>query len=130
MDTPPFDIARPLESCRDRFRLLLVCAPSERDPAWEEQRRLLDEEGAAFEERDLLLGLLLEEGTSLLDGHQLPEEAVAEIRSRFDLPPKRFCLLLIGKDGTEKLREDTPIKPDYLYEVIDAMPMRRREMNS
>jgi hypothetical protein len=39
-----------------------------------------------------------------------------------------FEIFLIGMDGGVKLRSKTPISVEELYAVIDAMPMRRREM--
>ncbi|WP_019512218.1 MULTISPECIES: DUF4174 domain-containing protein [Mycobacteriaceae] len=38
-------------------------------------------------------------------------------------------MLLIGKDGTEKLRADTVPNLQTVYAVIDGMPMRGREMS-
>jgi hypothetical protein len=39
-----------------------------------------------------------------------------------------FEVLLIGKDGGVKLRQQEPVGTDVLFAVIDAMPMRRQEM--
>lgn len=41
-----------------------------------------------------------------------------------------FTLILIGKDGTEKLRSQKAVEVETLFETIDAMPMRIREMKS
>ena len=39
-----------------------------------------------------------------------------------------FAAVLVGKDGGEKFRSEGPVSPEVLFEIIDAMPMRRREM--
>lgn len=39
-----------------------------------------------------------------------------------------FTLVLIGKDGTEKLRSETKVDLDTVFELIDSMPMRKSEM--
>ena len=39
-----------------------------------------------------------------------------------------FAAILVGKDGTEKFRSDEPVRPETLFGLIDAMPMRRREV--
>lgn len=39
-----------------------------------------------------------------------------------------FTLVLIGKDGTEKLRSETEVDLDTVFELIDSMPMRKSEM--
>jgi hypothetical protein len=37
-------------------------------------------------------------------------------------------VILVGKDGTEKRREQTPIELADIFNQIDAMPMRQQEM--
>lgn len=44
-------------------------------------------------------------------------------------PNTAFTFILIGKDGGEKMRTDTVVSLAQLYKTIDAMPMRRSEMN-
>lgn len=39
-----------------------------------------------------------------------------------------FMIVLLGKDGEEKLRSKTPVSIQSLFEIIDAMPMRKREI--
>jgi hypothetical protein len=34
----------------------------------------------------------------------------------------------VGRDGGEKLRSAEPVAPEELFDLVDAMPMRRREM--
>ncbi len=41
---------------------------------------------------------------------------------------KPFTFLLVGKDGGEKLRSDSIINLEQLFQTIDAMPMRQSEM--
>ncbi|MBS8226716.1 DUF4174 domain-containing protein [Vannielia litorea] len=47
---------------------------------------------------------------------------------RTRLAPMGFAMYLVGKDGGIKLRSDTPIRVETLFETIDSMPMRQREM--
>lgn len=49
-------------------------------------------------------------------------------RKRYNLTDDQFALLLVGKDGGVKRRVQEPISPDLLFQQIDQMPMRRREM--
>jgi len=39
-----------------------------------------------------------------------------------------FAVILIGKDGGEKLRSTSPVTLKNMYGLIDAMPMRKIEM--
>lgn len=50
---------------------------------------------------------------------------VKTLRDRYPGP-----VILIGKDGGVKLRQDHPITNADLFSTIDVMPMRRREMSS
>ena len=47
---------------------------------------------------------------------------------RFGVEPGTFAALLVGKDGAVKHRSAEPVEPGELYALVDAMPMRRREM--
>ena len=37
-------------------------------------------------------------------------------------------ILLVGKDGGVKLRSEEPVSIQRIFDLIDSMPMRRREM--
>ena len=39
-----------------------------------------------------------------------------------------FTIILVGKDGSDKLRSTSPLILQKLYSTIDAMPMRQSEM--
>jgi hypothetical protein len=39
-----------------------------------------------------------------------------------------FTAILVGKDGGEKIRSSRPLTLEKLFNTIDAMPMRRHEM--
>ena len=39
-----------------------------------------------------------------------------------------FTVILVGKDGGDKMRTSKPIVLQKLYSTIDAMPMRKSEM--
>lgn len=43
-------------------------------------------------------------------------------------PEDPFTFILVGKDGTEKMRSQTVVSTEKLFSTIDAMPMRKREM--
>lgn len=74
---------------------------------------------SGIEERDLLVIPHFENDAG--------EEATS-LRDRFDVGSGMFTAVLVGKDGGEKFRSRNPIPPQDLFERIDAMPMRRREM--
>ena len=49
---------------------------------------------------------------------------------RYAIGDNAFSVLLIGKDGGEKLRVNEVPDLQTIYAVIDGMPMRSREMGA
>jgi len=43
--------------------------------------------------------------------------------------PDGFTVILVGLDGGEKYRAGRVVAPDTLSDLIDTMPMRRRELS-
>ncbi len=122
------NMAFDLNTYQWKNRLLLVFAPSENSPAYQRQMQLFQGQQAGFKERDLLLVELLTESTTRAYGQTLDDADVARVRSRFNVAPQDFQVILVGKDGTAKRRESNPIQPEVIFNEIDAMPMRQREM--
>jgi hypothetical protein len=83
-------------------RVLLIAAPSTNDDTYRTQAALLLPAWAGLIERDFVV--------------------------RTQLDAKTFSVVLIGKDGGEKLRRTTPLPPAELFALVDAMPMRRAEL--
>lgn len=106
----------PLAAHRGIHRVLLVSAPTDHDPTLVLQRAAYAAMQAGASERDLVLVEVV--------GQTVGARA---IRQQFGLDPT-FEAILVGKDGGAKLRSSTVLGADDLFPVIDAMPMRRREM--
>ncbi len=71
-----------------------------------------------------------------VEGDQLIEarnEAKIEIDSRtakkYQLREGDFEVILIGKDGGVKLRENSFVEQEKIFALIDTMPMRQAEMS-
>lgn len=107
---------------------MLVFAPSENSPAYETQMQLFEGQETSFDDRNLLLVQILAEGESRANDQWLDEASAAKLRERFDVGKGEFCVILVGKDGTAKRRDDVPVKPAVIFDEIDAMPMRQREI--
>ena len=54
--------------------------------------------------------------------------APTTVAKKYGVDPRTFAVVLIGKDGHDAFRAARPVKPEALYGVIDAMPMRRAEV--
>ena len=121
--------AQPIELAhyQRKNRLLLLFAPHQNHPAYQEQRCLLDAQEPALEERDLIVLDLFADSRRIEQRH-LSSRSVARIRKRFGVPASEFALLLVGKDGTVKRRETSAVPAEVLFDQIDGMPMRLREL--
>ena len=118
----PAMLEKPLAQYHDKNRVLLVFAPSIQDPAYLEQTRLWKNEKAEFEDRQLVV-VPVPADVKTVEG-----AAPAALAKKYNVDAKTFAVVLIGKDGHDAFRAARPVKPETLYGVIDAMPMRRAEM--
>lgn len=95
-------------------RPVLIFAPSAEHPDFKDQVAELRDARAGLMERDMVV---------LLD---TDPDAHGKLRS--GLAVDGFEIVLVGKDGSVKLREGQPLTARTLFETIDAMPMRQREI--
>jgi Domain of unknown function (DUF4174) len=116
-----------LAELRNQSRVLLVFAPKPDDAQLEIQLRRLNEDAAALTERDVVAIAVPYESPSTTAAQLSDAEATAA-RRRFNVAPTDFVVILVGKDGTEKLRSQKPLTVDRLCATIDAMPGRQDEM--
>ena len=114
---------------RNQSRPLLIFAERANDPQLEIQLRILNEHAAEASDRQIVpLALPYREpGPTAL---QLSGDDAEAARRRFHVTANDFVVILLGKDGGEKLRSSRPIPMRKLEAIIDAMPMRKDEMRS
>ena len=94
-------------------RLLYIFGKPGNELLVQQQIRLLDDEKEGIREREILV---------------MPVENNERLQQQFNVPPGRFTVILVGKDGTEKYRTDSLLAPKALFAIVDAMPMRKAEM--
>ena len=111
-------------------RPLLLFAPTQSDPRLVETVRRIEASRCDFTDRDMVLGLIVTEGSSTLDGQVLDTNQARKLLSTFRIGVNTFSAVLIGKDGGEKLRVNDVPDLAAIYAVIDGMPMRGSEMNA
>ncbi|WP_240320818.1 DUF4174 domain-containing protein [Sphingomonas crusticola] len=108
-----------IASMRWERRILLVAAPNAQDARLAAQRRVIAGWRAEGEARDLsIVEIVADKVAGATD-------TGASLRGKYRLPTDAFAVVLIGKDGGEKLRRASPISATLLEQTIDAMPMRR-----
>ena len=108
-----------IASMRDHRRVLVIAAASPDDSRITGQRRLLAGWTRGAADRDVSV---VEIAGDRVSG---AADNAASLRKRLGISPRRFQVLLIGKDGHVALRSAQPIAATRLQGTIDAMPMRR-----
>jgi hypothetical protein len=113
-----------------QHRILLVFAPSIGSSHYRQQLQAWQTDTVETTDRDLKLVQILGTGESQVDGQSINSASVERLRQQFGMTPEEFAVVLVGKDGMEKQRSQTPIDSATLFRTIDAMPMRQQEMRS
>jgi hypothetical protein len=108
--------AKNLDELRWKERVILIYAPKGSEKQLGRQEALLRLHDVELTERDITQIVV-----------RAPAEN-PEIAKRFKLSDAGFSVLLIGKDGGEKLRSHEIVSPETLCRLIDSMPMRKEEM--
>ena len=110
---PP--LAKNIEAARSKQWVLLVMAPtpSSKQPTFQEQKKLLGAAVAGLRERDVLV-------IYRLHGELLPHEEMY-LHQHYGLRLKYFEFVLIGREGTVKLRSTHLLEPEALFDNIDRM---------
>ncbi|MBH8551856.1 DUF4174 domain-containing protein [Nostocaceae cyanobacterium CENA357] len=128
VDVEDNNMAFNLNSYQWKNRLLLVFAPSETSDFYQRQMQLFEEQKAGFPERDLVVVEMFTEGAGRAGEKTLDEADVAQMQKQFNIAPQEFRTILIGKDGKSKRSDSYPVKPEVIFQEIDAMPMRQQEI--
>lgn len=115
------------------YRPPLVFSPSASDARLAKQQSALDEAADDMMDRIVLFVPVLTKASNYqlpLDTPYaiLPQKELAAIRNRFQIPGNQFIVLLLGEDGTIKLRSTIPVTISRLNSLIDSMPDRESEI--
>lgn len=109
-------------------RVLLLFAPDEQNEAFQQQLLLLTQQSAEVTDRDLVFYKIFANNGFQPNGKTLSSAEVLSLRKMYTIDIYGFICILVGKDGTEKLRKYKPIPLEELFGLIDRMPMRKSEM--
>ncbi|MDZ5084396.1 MULTISPECIES: DUF4174 domain-containing protein [Mycobacteriaceae] len=121
-------VAAELGDYRWEHRPLLLFAPANSDPRLVETLSRIDANRCDVLDRDMVVGVVVGEGTSTLDGQVIDTQQTQQLMGRYGVGDTDFTVVLIGKDGGEKWRVNDVPSLRTVFAVIDGMPMRNREM--
>ena len=116
-----------LDGYRWQNRLLLVFAPDADSALYHRQQEMLLVAECGLNERDMVIIFVIRDAVSTKGRPAAPVAAV-DLRDAYGVLPHEFRVVLIGKDGGVKLRQEEPISAADLFALIDSMPMRKQEM--
>ncbi len=106
---------------RWRARLLIVFAPSEHNRLLQQQRSMLSSGSAGSAERSLA-------SMEVIGDHSSDSRVTGRaLRLAFAVPRDRFTVILVGRDGDEKMRSTSPVSEDRLFEFINSMTVHGGE---
>lgn len=125
---PQFMNAQIADNYQGNNRVLLLFAPDANDPSFQQQLSILTQDLSEVTDRDLVFYKIFSDGGSTPDGKTLSSGKALAFRKNYVINRYEFICILVGKDGTEKLRKREPVSLQELFELIDRMPMRRREI--
>ena len=120
--------ASPLEPYRWQKRLMIIFAPSLGDHRLIDQRELNVHAIDGLQARDMVVFAVIGDDHVNPELDRAPADGAADIRQRFGIARDRFAVVLVGKDGMEKYRSGQPVDLSFVFDIVDGMPMRRREM--
>jgi hypothetical protein len=109
-------------------RVLLVFSPNNTYTDLTSTLDMVQKNKNGFKDRDLKVFQVLKNIGSSSGDQVLQNNDAQNMRDQFNVASSEFRVILIGKDGAEKMRSEQAIGKEKLFEVIDAMPMRRLEM--
>jgi hypothetical protein len=110
-------------------RVLVVSAGSGTDDELTKQLNELEATREEFADRDMLLVTLRDDAVATAGTRELTQMEVDAVRRALGIRDGTFALRLIGKDGSVKFSADRATPVAEIYDLIDGMPMRRRELS-
>ncbi|MBS3771945.1 MAG: DUF4174 domain-containing protein [Bacteroidales bacterium] len=118
-----------LEQYQWENRLILLFG-SISESAVEKQITELEKDTEGITDRDLLIFHIDRDEVRFIEKSDNPAPSADKLRNRYNIGEQEFRYILIGKDGGVKLNKKEFVPNKDLFSVIDAMPMRQREMRN
>ncbi len=120
--------AQVFEEHRWQDRLLVLYADQESGEVFTRWSEALAREEAAIKERDLKIYILRPGQMKAPEGAEVSPGDGDRILEDYQLKEQTTAWILIGKDGGEKMRGAGSLPLEEIFQRIDSMPMRQREM--
>ena len=107
-----------IDDVRGREPVVLIFAPSDRSPAFENQISLLQDDVS----EDLIFVVqVLVEGACYAGKGKLDEPSARELRQQYAIGDDDFAVVMLDKEGRERYRGDAPVQPEFLHDKISTV---------
>ena len=105
-------------------RVIYIVADKENHALLEQQFDLLNRDKQGLVDRNIVVYKCLEGKYTFYNWNDKPKINTASNIS------EGFKIVLVGLDGGEKYSSNTIVESDVIFNLIDAMPMRRQELEA
>ena len=115
-----------LDDLRWKNRIVLVSQGEDPIQFSRQMKELVTNEESLIDRHMLIFKV---EGDQLIEaGNDAKIEIDSRTAKKYQLREGVFEVILIGKDGGVKLRENSLVEQEKIFALIDTMPMRQAEM--
>lgn len=114
---PDGPVAFRLDEIAGTRPVILLFAPSERSPAFENQISLISDDEVVHNLNAVLVQVFAE-GTSYVRSERLDDASVEELRTTFGVDDDDFLIVFLGADGRELHRSDAPVQASMIIERL------------
>ena len=126
--TPQETLSMDLTQFQWKNRLLFIFAEEASDPSFKKLQSQIIAQKAEVDDRNLIVFEVPAQGPARMNNIPLNRKDADSIRNHFAMSSDAFSLILVGKDGGIKLKRSDQVDLTEVFELIDSMPMRQREM--
>ena len=128
--TPIETLSTDLTQFQWKNRLLFIFAEDVNHPLFKAVQSQIVAQKAELDDRDLIVFEVPAKGPARMNGIPIERKDADSIRNQFVIPNDTFIIILVGKDGGIKLKRNDQVPLAEVFELIDSMPMRQREMQN
>ena len=109
-------------------RVILLFANNSNAPNYRSMESALAGSEAGVRDRKLVVYHIFSDDMGRVEGEPLQPGQAQTLRRRFDVSPDTFTYILLGLDGTQKMRSRDVVAVETIFNTIDSMPMRQQEI--
>jgi len=108
-------------------RLVFIFADSKDNYQYKSFKKDWNSNITGIQDRDMILFEIINNKHTFLENKPISDKSLRAITRQIGTGAKPFEIVLVGKDGSVKLRSSDSSLNDIFY-LIDSMPMRKHEI--